>query len=113
MAFPVLTTGFTWTEPTQNVDGTPITAGEITGYQLGVRADGTGSAGTYAQTVSVTGSTASSLTASALKAALSLSPGDYWAAVRDVGPVDSAWTNELPFSIPPPTPNPPSNFAAA
>ena len=35
-----------WTDPTTNTDGTPITSGEVTGYQLGVRL-ASGVAGTY------------------------------------------------------------------
>lgn len=35
-----------WTDPTTNVDGTPIAAGEITGYSVGVRL-ASGVAGTY------------------------------------------------------------------
>lgn len=42
-------THVSWTDPTTNVDGTAIAAGEITGYQVGVRlTTATGSvAGTY------------------------------------------------------------------
>src|SRR5271155_4688892 len=43
-SFPPISTGFSWVDPVANVDPTqPFTAAELAGYQIGVRADGTGS----------------------------------------------------------------------
>lgn len=102
---------FTWTDPTANVDGSPIVAGEITGYTLGLRVTtATGSvAGTYPISLSVTGATA----ASALLSAISpiLVPGSYAAAIESVGPVNSAWSAEVTFTITPPTPSAPTGLA--
>ena len=110
--FTPLEVGFSWADPSTNVGGSPILPGEVTGYQLGVRADGTGAAGTYAQTIAVTGATSSTLSASAVQAALNLASGDYWASIRTVGPTDSTWSAEVPFAVLG-VPNPPTGLSVA
>lgn len=97
---------FSWADPTTNVDGSTITPSEITGYQVGIRPS-TGTAGTYSTIVPVAGATT---TSAALPG--SLAPGAYAAAVMTVGPVDSAWSAEITFSIAE-TPNAPSGFSVA
>jgi hypothetical protein len=101
---------FTWTDPTTNTDGSPITTGEITGYQIGVRPS-TGSAGTYPVTVAVSGPTTTSEALSAITPPLT--PGSYAAAIRSVGPTDSAWSNEATFTIAAPVPSAPTGFAVS
>jgi hypothetical protein len=112
-AFPVVTSGFNWTDPTTSVDGTALVPGEVTGYLIGIRADGQGLPGTYAITTLVSGATATSEPLTALSQVLA--PGNYWAAIQSEGPVNSVWTNEIPFSVaaPPPVPNPPTSFTVA
>lgn len=117
-SFPPVTTGFSWTDPVANTDGSAIAAGELTGYSLGVRADGVGSPGTYTVNAAITGPTDTNEALTALGTVLA--PGNYWAAIKAVGAVgvanDSAYTQEIGFSIPapvPPTLNPPSGFQAA
>ena len=107
------TAKFTWTDPTTNVDGSPIQAGEITGYNLGIRSTtAAGSvAGTYPITVNVAGASAANEAVSAIGQVLK--PDTYAAAVQTAGPVASAWTAEIEFIIAQPVPNPPSNFSAA
>lgn len=101
---------FLWTEPTQNVDGTPIAAGEITGYNIGIRlTTASGSvAGSYPTVVSVPGPT----TQAELFAMVvpTMMPGIYAAAIQTVGPVDSAYSSEITFTIAPPQPLPPTGF---
>jgi hypothetical protein len=113
--FPVASVGFKWTIPTTNVDGTPIVPGELTGFDIGVRADGTGAPGTYAAITNVPDPTATSEALSKLGTVLA--PGNYWSAIRsDSAPGDGPWSSEVGFSIaapPPPVPNPPSGFTAA
>jgi hypothetical protein len=109
-----------WTDPTTNVDGTPITPGEITAYELGVRdTTAAGSApGTYPFGVKAPPSAVSeplSLLAPALPTGVLLA-----GAVRaDTGgldangnPVNSAWSSEVTFTLTPPAPvpNPPTGF---
>ena len=105
-------TTFTWTDPTTNVDGSPIAAGEITGYEIGVRPS-TGTVGTYPTRTPVTGGATVSEAFSAI--AGTLQPGSYAAAVCALGAVNSAWSNEVTFTIaaPPPTPSAPTNFTLA
>jgi hypothetical protein len=96
---------FKWTDPTTNVDGTAVTTGEITGYTIGIRPS-TGTVGTYPTLVNVSG-------ASATSAALpTLAAGTYDAAIMSVGPINSAWSAEVSFTIAE-TPNPPSGFSVA
>ena len=101
-------TVFNWTDPTLNTDGGPVVAGEITGYQIGIRQGG--SAGTYPTTVSVASPTAVSEPFSAISPPLV--SGTYEAAIRSIGPTDSAWSSEVTFSIAG-VPQPPSGFSVA
>jgi hypothetical protein len=98
-------TKYTWTAPTINVDGSTITAGEITGYSIGQRAT-SGTPGTYTSTVAVSG-------ASTLTAPISLVPGSWTAAIQTIGPTDSAYTAEISFVIAPPVPQPPTGFSVS
>jgi hypothetical protein len=99
-------TQFSWVEPTVNTDGTPVAAGEITGYQVGVR-PASGTPGTYPDTASVSGAT--TLTATIASVNPALLSGSYAAAVRAIGPTDSAWSAEITFAIAG-VPTPPTGF---
>jgi hypothetical protein len=103
-------TTFTWTDPTKNVDGTAISAGEITGYSIGVRPS-TGTAGTYSIVTPVASATATSEALSSLSTILT--PGSYAAAIQTIGPVNSAWSTEITFTIVAPTPSAPTGFGIA
>lgn len=106
-------TQFSWTDPTTNIDGSPIVAGEITGYIIGIRSTtATGSvAGTYPITANVAGAAATMELLSAL--GTTLKPDTYAAAIRTAGPVPSLFSTEATFTITPPQPNPPTGFTAA
>lgn len=103
-------TQFNWVDPTKNTDGTAITAGEVTGYQIGVRPS-TGTPGTYPVLTPIASPTATSEPLASLSSVLA--PGSYAAAIQTVGPVNSAWSSEITFAIAPPTPNPPSGFTVS
>jgi hypothetical protein len=103
-------TQFTWTDTTTNADGTPIVAGEVTGYTVGVR-PATGTAGTYPITGSVTSPTATSELFTSLNTMLT--PGSYAAAIRADGPVTSPWSAEITFTVAPEQPAAPSGFGVA
>lgn len=106
-------TQFTWTDPTTNVDGSALAAGEVTGYTIGVRSTtATGSvAGTYPALTTIANPTATSEAIASLSTVLK--PDDYAAAIRTDGPVDSAWSTEATFTVSAPVPNPPSAFIAS
>lgn len=100
-AIPVTVTvnsvvNFTFVPPTLNVDSSPITAGEITGYEMGIRLTSVGSAGTYSILIEIPLSTVGSLLSSAIQA--QLASGAYSAAVRTVGSTNSAWSSEVAFT---------------
>jgi hypothetical protein len=101
-------TVFNWTDPTLNTDGGAISPGEITGYQVGVRSGG--SAGTYPSTGTIASPTAVSMPLTAISPPLV--SGSYNAAIRSVGPTNSAWSPEIAFSITG-VPQPPSGFNAS
>lgn len=105
-------TKFSWTAPTTNTDGSAVAAGEITGYNIGIRlTTAAGSvAGTYPIQVPVAG--AGTLTELLSQISPPLGQGSYAAAVMDTGAVNSAWSTEVTFSISP-TPNPPGNFTVS
>lgn len=123
--FTPLISGFVWQPSTTDVNGNPLPAGETSsGSTIGIRADGTGVAGTYTYLVIVpANSSAESVVALNQAIGKALVPGNYWAAIdqTDVlngSSITSAWTAEVPFSIPAPAPvivrpAPPSNFTAA
>lgn len=86
---------FSWEPPTQNLDNSALTGGEVTGYEVGVRTGG--SAGTYSIIMAVDGPfTSADLIANIQPP---LSSGTYFAAVRAVGPTDSAWSPESTFTV--------------
>lgn len=84
----------TWNAPTTNADGSAIQPGEITGYEIGVR-PASGTSGTYPTILSIADPSA----AAAALEKLDLPMGDYAAAIRTVGPSDSAWSTETTFKI--------------
>jgi hypothetical protein len=89
-------TNLSFVPPTQNTDGSAITPGEITGYEVGIRMSG-GSPGTYPLLYSIPGLYA----ASALFATIipTLGSGIYFSAIRSLGPIDSAWSAETSFTV--------------
>jgi len=106
-------TTFRWIAPTTNTDGSPIAAGEITGYQVGVR-PASGTPGVYTILAPVDAATDTSDPIADITPALGY--GDWVAAVRSIGPTNSAWSNERAFTLvapPPPVPNAPTNFTVA
>lgn len=126
--FPPLTKGFSWTPSTSGIgaDGSPMplpTDETYTSATIGIRAEGdtSHSAGNYANLVIVPGA-ATSESVAALTAGLqsALPAGNYWAAIEQTDTLNgvtatSAWTAEVPFSIPPTIvqPAPPTGFSAA
>lgn len=96
-------TKFNITDATTNVDGTPIAAGEVTGFQIGVR-PASGTAGTYPMLTPVA---ATATTEPLASLSTLLVAGDYAAAIMSLGPVNSAWSKEVTFTLTPPVPNPP------
>jgi hypothetical protein len=104
------TAKFSWTDPTINVDGSPLQTGEVSGYAIGIRsATAAGSAaGTYTINVQVAGASAANEALSAIGTVLK--PDTYAAAVQSVGPVNSAWSSEIEFTIAQPVPSPPTDF---
>jgi hypothetical protein len=99
-----MSTTFNWAIPITNTDGTTITAGEITGFHIGTRQGGV--AGTYPTLTPVASPTATSATAT-------FAPGTYNAAISTVGPVNSAFSSEITFTVAQPVPNPPTGFSAS
>jgi hypothetical protein len=103
---------FTWTDPTLNTDGTAVTAGEITGYAIGIRNTATtGSvAGTYPTIVNVP----AAVTTFAIN---SISPpltsGSFAAAIEAITALTvSSWSTEVTFTLAP-TPDPPTGFTVS
>ena len=105
-------TKFTWTDPTTNVDGSAIAAGEITGYTIGVRS--TTAAGSVAGTYPITVTAPPSVTSDLLSAITPALPaGSYAAAIQAVTANSvSAWSAEATFTIAE-VPNPPTGFGVA
>jgi|SRR6185437_747172 len=120
--FPPLLKGFSWVPSTTGEGGVPLAPGEIeTGSTIGVRADSdtTHSIGNYQWFVVVNGTVTTEST-SDFQGKLNLAPGNYWAALNQTdmlngAPSTSAWTPEVPFSIPSPIVKPaaPTGFTAA
>jgi hypothetical protein len=98
-------TKYTWVEPTTNTDGTAVVTGEITGYTIGER-PASGTPGTYPTLVPVAGATT-------LSAPITLAAGSWVAAIQSVGPTNSAFSAEVPFTIAPSVPNPPTGFTVS
>jgi hypothetical protein len=116
-------TKFTWVDPTANKDGSPVTDGEISGYEVGVRdTTATGSAtGVYpfgAKAPSTATTELISLLTPSLPKGVLLA-----AAVRantpnvdaNGNPINSDWSTEATFqlAVPPPVPLPPTSFGVA
>lgn len=122
--FTPLNVGFSWTPSTTDAAGNPLPTGEAeSGATIGIRQDGdaTHAAGNY-QYLIVASSTATSESIAAINAAIgkTLAPGNYWAAVDQTDILNgssstSAWTAEVPFSIPAVIVKPaaPTNFTVA
>ncbi len=99
-----MTLSISWVAPSLNTDGTPVKAGEITSYELGVR-PASGTPGVYP----LTAPAATMADAPAALSSLKLVVGDYFGAVRALGPVDSPWSAETPFAVMP-VPRAPGDF---
>ena len=105
-----------WSPPPANVDGSPIAAGEITGYTIGVR-DTTASgsaAGTYPYSLrapAIATSELLSLITPKLPTGVLLAAA---AQTNTAGP-SSDWSPEVTFTLaaPLPVPLPPVNFSIA
>lgn len=116
-------TKFDWQDPTANTDGSPIAAGEITGYEVGVRdTTATGSAiGTYPYgakaPATATTELISLLTPSLPKGVLLAAAVRANTAGLDANgkPISSDWSTEATFTlaVPAPVPNPPTGFTVA
>jgi hypothetical protein len=96
-----------WTDPTLNTDGTPITAGELSGYLVGLRdVNAAGSAvGVYPKTATVAGASATSALLSVLGFLTSMVSGHTYgiAAESEVGGAAAGpWSTELLFQYVPP-----------
>ncbi len=101
-------TAFSWTVPAKNTDGTALQPGEVTGYLIGIRGGGT--PGVYTTTLSVAGASTTTAPLSGLSSPLG--SGTYQAAIQSVGPLNSAWSSEITFTVVA-TPLPPSGFTIA
>jgi len=87
---------FSWPPATKRTDGTPIPAGELVGYQIGV---GTTS-GTYTILTDINPNTTSEPESSL--SSVPTMPGTYFAAYKAIGKgssADSVWSNEVTFTI--------------
>lgn len=117
--FTPLTKELDWVDATTNKDGSTISPGEITGFAVGARPDGSAPVdpvtGSYPMNASVSSPTATSEAAADMIAAMGLVPGNYWGSVRSTGPTNSDWATEVPFSIaaPLPVPNPPTGLSVS
>lgn len=120
--FPELTKGFAWV-PSTTGGGAALPPGETqTGSTVGIRADGdtAHSAGSYKYLIATSGTAAQLLITDPAWIAAKIPPGNYWAAIDQTdalngNPATSAWTAEVPFSIPQPVvqPDPPTSFFAS
>jgi len=101
----------TWTDPTTNADGSPIVAGEITGFAIGVRdTSAPGSvAGTYPYTATAP-ATATSELFSLLTPVLPTGKPLAVAAQTLSANGNSVWSNEATFTLPS-IPNPPTQVS--
>jgi hypothetical protein len=102
-----------WTDPTTNADGSPIAAGEITGYLLGVR-DTTvagSAAGTYPYSIQAPATSTSQLLSAITP---TLPTGKVLAAAVQALTANnaSAWSAEAQFELEP-VPSAPTGFGVA
>jgi hypothetical protein len=98
-----VTKTFTWIDPALNTDGSALNPGEVTGYNIGIR-PASGTAGTYPTVILIPNAGATTTTQT-----LNLPAGNYLAAAQAVGPTDSAWSVEVPFTVAG-VPNPPTGL---
>lgn len=122
--FTPLVKGFSFNLSNTDENGNPLPAGEVeSAATIGIRQDGdaTHSAGNYQYTL-VLGGGVTTVSPTQIAAILGkpLPPGNYWAAVDQTDTLNgtaatSAWTAEVPFSIPQPVvqPGSPTGFTAA
>lgn len=122
--FTPLVKGFSFAPSTTDTTGAALPSGEgETSVTIGIRLDGdiTHSSTNYQFIASVPG-TGTTVTPAQLTTALGkpLAPGNYWAAIDQTDSLNgstatSAWSAEVPFSIPQPivTPSAPTGFLAA
>jgi len=105
-------TKFSWTDPTTNLDGTAIAAGEITGYTVGVR--NTATAGSAAGTYPITLAVAAGATTALISAITPALPaGSYASAVMAATAAGgSAWSAEATFTLVE-VPNAPTGFTVS
>lgn len=104
----------TWSLPTENSDGSPITPGEITGFIVGLRSiTAAGSAaGTYPIQSPMTAPDAVLEALSAITA--NLKSDSYALAVQtESGNGPSLWSAEVLFTGVLPVPNPPGDVAVS
>jgi hypothetical protein len=112
MALPVisLATGHvTWVDPLTNTDTSPVTAGEITGFNAGFR--DINAAGSVAGAYPITAGIAPSATSVALSTIAGLVGGKQYAVAVQAATANgvSAWsTPEFEFQAAVPLPNPPT-----
>jgi hypothetical protein len=122
--FTPLIKGLSFTLSTTDTTGAPLPTGETeSAATIGIRLDGdtTHATGNY-QFVVPLAAGVTSVTPAQIAAVLGkpLAPGNYWAAVDQTDTLGaaqatSAWTAEIPFSIPQPVvqPSPPTGFSIA
>jgi hypothetical protein len=105
-------TKFSWVDPTQNVDGTPIASGEITGYTIGIR--NTATTGSVAGTYPITLTAPPTVTTDLISAITPALPaGSYAAAIEaNTASSNSVWSAEQDFTIAE-VPNPPTGFSVS
>ena len=104
----------TWTLPTTNTDGSPITAGELTGFIVGLRS--TTAAGSAAGTYPIQSPpTAPDAVTEALSAITANLKSDDYAVAVQTQSVDgpSAWSAEVLFTGTLPVPMPPGDVAVS
>lgn len=117
MTLPVvsITTGrITWTDPPLNTDGSAVSAGEITGFNVGFRA--VNAAGSTPGQYPITAGEAPSSTSAPLSGVQGLIPGTEYAAAVQAATANgvSAWsTPEFLFITAMPIPNPPTAVSVA
>jgi hypothetical protein len=123
MALPIITNPkpvVTWTDATTDIDNNPIPAGEVTGYNIGIRdlAAAGSVAGTYPNTAAAPGASATSEALSLLfQSGAMVSGRSYAVAGQTLAPAPagpSAWSAEFQFTFQPiAQPNPPTGFTVA
>ena len=123
MTLPIVTNPkptITWTDPTVDINNNPLPAGEVTGYNIGIRdlAASGSVAGTYPNTVAVLGAASTSEAMSLLLQSGALIPGHSYAVAGQTlaatPPGPSAWSVEFQFLFQPvAAPNPPTGFTVA